>query len=158
MRDAKPCKRCQASIVRDARTTDANWARRAFCNAKCRKAHDNAMERNGNFATQSNRRKNTPVTPEEAGQFVALLKAGVSDAEAAKQLGRANPEILTRRSIMFGLLPPRRPQPAEDAAPVPPKPTRYDPLPVGSDETWGVMMPGISWAEAQRQTAHMGRN
>jgi len=42
-----------------------------------------------------------------------------------------------------------------EQTPTKPKITRIEPLPAGSSETWGVMMPGISWADAQRDTAQM---
>ncbi|GBQ89083.1 hypothetical protein [Asaia krungthepensis] len=157
MTETKPCKWCQKAIVRADEATEFNWARRLFCNSRCRKALDRQMECNGNHATQSARSRNTPITQEEATRFVGLVSAGVSDADAAKQLGRASPEILTRRAIMFGLMPPRRAEPGAELAPIATKPERIEPLKAGADETWRAMMPDLSWKEAQAMTAHMGR-
>lgn len=103
--------------------------------------------------SDQNRNQQVPITKSEAKRFADLVKSGVPATRAAEKIGRSNYTVLIDRAVSFGFLEGR--MSGELAAVGRTKITRVLPLPKGSALTWGEMMPDISWAEAERMTAHM---
>ena len=138
----KRCECCNGVMSREFGVTNYNWNRRRFCSEKCRKKDERVRLMEGNRGGNSKRYHNSPITIDEARQFVELVKSGVSNRKAIKQVGRACVETMLARAVEFGLLERREPvaRPVDAA----PKITRVFPLPKGSDLTWGEMMPDIS--------------
>ncbi|NVN02184.1 MULTISPECIES: hypothetical protein [Asaia] len=150
MTDTKTCPRCKKVFERAPGSSNFNWNRRRFCVEQCARAALAADARNGNQATH--KASNSPITCDEAARFVAFLNEGVGMTEATTRVGRANGSRMMLAAIKHGLIeaPPPPPPPPE------PKPKRIEPLAAGSDETWGAMMPGISWQQARAMTSHIG--
>ncbi|MDL2172437.1 hypothetical protein [Asaia sp. HumB] len=154
MSDTKNCECCSRLIAREMDVSDHNWSRRRFCTEKCRKKDERDRLKEEKSKAPKKRYHNTPISEDEAKQFADLVKSGVSAERATKQVGRSSAMTIMNRAVAFGFI--EKPEPVAPVVEDKPKITRIDPLPAGSPETWGVMMPGVSWADAQRDIAQMG--
>lgn len=153
MSDTKNCECCSRLIAREMDVSDHNWNRRRFCSEKCRKKDERDRLKEEKSKAPKKRYHNTPISEDEAKQFADLVKSGVSAQQAAKQVGRSSVMTIMNRAVAFGFI--ERPEPVAPVVVDKPKITRIEPLPAGSDETWGVMMPGIPWEKARSDTRGM---
>ncbi|BAT19798.1 hypothetical protein [Asaia bogorensis] len=170
MSDTKNCEYCGATFSRKPGMRLSKWLPRRFCSVACG-AHC------GGNATGSRVKKERASGPanidpkyDDYSLEDVVRDCGGIDALAAhfaisKHAIRYWNRVPTRRQyeirdlsgIPLAVI--ERVKKSEVVAEHPqskPKITRIDPLPAGSAETWGAMMPGVSWADAQRDIAQMG--
>lgn len=155
MSNTKNCEYCGIMIVRGEGRCQQAWSHLKFCSCVCKeKASWDRVKARKYGHVPSNKRKRR-VTEDEARRYADLIKSGLLPHAAAKQVGRTDHAAIQSKAVALGFMPAPQPKspPVVQPAPEPPrKIKRVDPLPAGSAETWGAMMPGISWEKARSDT------
>lgn len=155
MSDTKNCEYCGVLIVRGAGRCQQAWSHLKFCGRVCNQKSTWERVKVRKYGDVPDHKRKRRVTEDEARQYADLIKSGLSPHAAAKQAGRTDYTAIQSKAVALGFMPAPKPKspPVVQPAPEPPrKITRIDPLPSGSAETWGVMMPGISWEKARSDT------
>ncbi|GBR02077.1 hypothetical protein ACFFGF_04865 [Asaia lannensis] len=170
MSDTKKCAYCKATFFRPPGVRLSKWIPRRFCSVAC------GVHSGGSVISKRTSQKRAAdlakIDPKYANYSLedVIRDCGGIDAIAA-HCG------MPRHAIRYWhRVPDKRRYAIRDLSGAPlavidrvtrssastvppenkPKITRIDPLPAGSPETWGEMMPGISWADARRNIAQMG--
>lgn len=165
MTDTKKCEECSLEFSRPKGLKTWNWNQRRFCSPYCTASYGAKLAEQSKPKTVKDPRFDnytlSDVIRDCGGSTKLSEKIRVMAATIREW--RKIPEKHVTRVSHIGNLP--RYVVARAVSDKPPEPVakpkmcenRVESFPAGHDATWGAMMPGVSWKEAQAMTSHMGR-